>query len=428
MLFNGLLDVTIALLSIARSLVGFATLTVPSTVYAVLHYSLTLQLSFPILATLIVAGLIAVFIWFNSSMRVYEKVREPPLDSDAGFSLHPDLAAGNPADPLGLYSSTQSSSYGSSGGLAGGSGALHTYLDEFLQAIRIFGYLERPVFHDLARHLQTRRLIAGDSLSLDHDGCFYIVIDGSVGVYAPLPPSAELNNPAPALAALRRSDPAIGRNPPDDEEDEELTGYQLLHQVKNGGTLSSLFTILKLFTEGVVLPRTCPNPEAYTSQQPNNEEPNFALARGGHPSGASDVMGPSQAPSNAGFAVSPDATPIFTAVPGPSGVGGGKLGYDQEHRRDPAEFPTGTTRQYLNPSSTTGWGGSSLGLDGISTAQPSPYVLPSAVPADDSLTLLTGTVARARVDTTLAVMPAEAFRRLTKKFPNSAAHILQGEF
>ena len=35
-------------------------------------------------------------------------------------------------------------------------------------------------------------------------------------------------------------------------------------------------------------------------------------------------------------------------------------------------------------------------------------------------------IARAKVDTTLAVIPAEAFRRLTKKFPNAAAHIVQG--
>lgn len=36
-----------------------------------------------------------------------------------------------------------------------------------------------------------------------------------------------------------------------------------------------------------------------------------------------------------------------------------------------------------------------------------------------------GTVARATVDTTLAVIPAEAFRRLTHKFPKATAHIVQ---
>ena len=37
-----------------------------------------------------------------------------------------------------------------------------------------------------------------------------------------------------------------------------------------------------------------------------------------------------------------------------------------------------------------------------------------------------GVVARATVDTTLAVIPAEAFRRLTKKFPKATGHIVQG--
>lgn len=37
-----------------------------------------------------------------------------------------------------------------------------------------------------------------------------------------------------------------------------------------------------------------------------------------------------------------------------------------------------------------------------------------------------GAVARATEDTTLAVIPAEAFKRLTKKFPKASAHIVQG--
>jgi lysophospholipid hydrolase len=53
----------------------------------------------------------------------------------------------------------------------------NNYLDEFLSAIRVFGFLEKPVFHELARHLQTRRLLAGDTLSLDEDKSFYIVVE-----------------------------------------------------------------------------------------------------------------------------------------------------------------------------------------------------------------------------------------------------------
>ena len=37
-----------------------------------------------------------------------------------------------------------------------------------------------------------------------------------------------------------------------------------------------------------------------------------------------------------------------------------------------------------------------------------------------------GVVAREAEDSTLAVIPAEAFQRLTKKFPRAAAHIVQG--
>lgn len=37
------------------------------------------------------------------------------------------------------------------------------------------------------------------------------------------------------------------------------------------------------------------------------------------------------------------------------------------------------------------------------------------------------TVARAKIDSTLAVIPAEAFKRLTHKFPKASAHIVQGK-
>jgi CRP-like cAMP-binding protein len=39
------------------------------------------------------------------------------------------------------------------------------------------------VFHELARHLQTRRLLAGETLSLDSSD-FYVVVDGTMQVYA----------------------------------------------------------------------------------------------------------------------------------------------------------------------------------------------------------------------------------------------------
>lgn len=46
-------------------------------------------------------------------------------------------------------------------------------------------YVNFPVqvFHELARHLQTRRLLAGETLSLD-SADFYVVVDGTMQVYA----------------------------------------------------------------------------------------------------------------------------------------------------------------------------------------------------------------------------------------------------
>lgn len=61
------------------------------------------------------------------------------------------------------------------------SNPLHSYLDDFLSAIRIFGYLEKPIFHELSRHLQTRRLAAGDTIEVG-GGDFWCVVEGNVQV------------------------------------------------------------------------------------------------------------------------------------------------------------------------------------------------------------------------------------------------------
>src|SRR5438477_5503728 len=60
---------------------------------------------------------------------------------------------------------------------------LANYLDEFLSAIRVFGYLERPVFHELTRTMQTRKLIAGETLLLEEEKGFCLVVDGLVQIF-----------------------------------------------------------------------------------------------------------------------------------------------------------------------------------------------------------------------------------------------------
>ncbi len=190
--------------------------------------------------------------WFHELVLNGDSVatlREVPLLKPALEPLHPDVQGHEAREPF------------------------HNYLDEFLLAIRVFGFLEKPVcvlrsprttllsrklipklptcpqvFHELARHLQTRRLIAGDTLSLHQDKNFYCVIDGLVQVFAK---TGDKDNDASTTW-----------------EDEDLNGYQLLNEVGSGGTVSSLFTILSLFTENVHL--TWPE-EA--SDQNNLEDP-----------------------------------------------------------------------------------------------------------------------------------------------------------
>src|SRR4051812_40765978 len=135
---------------------------------------------------------------------------------------------------------------------------LSSYLDEFLSAIKVFGYLERPVFHELTRSMQTRKLIAGtrvptlhhvftcadgfigETLLLEEEKGFCIVVDGLVQVF---------------VKHARGSDTGAGGAFDDEEEEysESAQGYQLLTEVKNGAPMSSLFTILSLFTEDVKL-------------------------------------------------------------------------------------------------------------------------------------------------------------------------------
>ncbi|KDN50368.1 hypothetical protein K437DRAFT_273102 [Tilletiaria anomala UBC 951] len=279
LLLDAVLAVLIALFNIATVLIAFSTLTLPSLVYRILHYSFTLRLTFPSLALLFSGAVAAAFVWLRyRHLNRYERLRELPIEKDEGFNLHPDVnvpfffddhdaaaaydyddddydyASGRrrrgraAAGGIGVSGSRGGGGRPGQGASSGRGGIFHNYLDDFLQAIRIFGFLEKPVFHELARHLQTRRLVAGDSLALDSDFSFYIVIDGNVQVYAPL------------LGAGARAGARFGgfsglEEEEEEEEEDQLSaaGYQLLHEVQSGGTLSSLFTILSLFTEDVKL-------------------------------------------------------------------------------------------------------------------------------------------------------------------------------
>jgi lysophospholipid hydrolase len=293
-------------------------------------------------------------------LNAYAELKEAPLDKPNATSLHPDIAAAaeDAAAPR-----------------------FNNYLDEFLQAIRVFGFLEKPVFHELARHLQTRRLIAGDTLALDQDLSFYCVVDGHVQVFAETGHHAD----------------------PWDDESGSTGGYQLLNEVGPGGTLSSLFTILSLFTEDVRIswqdnPRGEPD-----NERENKDVSHFDL----------DMSATSSTPGLRRTSVSSSGS---TALP---------TANDPRFTMSPAQHSS--MSGVITPSSER----SSTSRPGIPTPESEPqeaYGFSAGAQNERgySHSMRQGTIARATVDTTLAVIPAEAFRRLTHKFPKASAHIVQG--
>ncbi|KIY73513.1 patatin-domain-containing protein [Cylindrobasidium torrendii FP15055 ss-10] len=344
------------ILSWVKALVAFVTITIPRLIYAALSYSFTLTLNFWSFAIIFVASLVALNYWIRFKyLNDYTQLKEPPLVKPDATELHPDV--NTPEAPP----------------------SFHNYLDDFLQAVRVFGFLEKPVFHELARHLQTRRLIAGDSMSLEQDKNFYCVIDGNVQVFAQGDKSAEARE--------------------DLWEDEDMNGYQLLNEVGSGGTLSSLFTILGLFTEDVKM---------------SWQDENIATPSAFSPS----IFSPA---TTAQSRVDNDVSQFDLNEPPPPRNG----------RRDSVSSNGSTVQEGEVPSSsgplprrfTPAAPLSPIIDDDDFSVSPPPRV--ASLPRNGIRHLHEGVVARASEDTTLAVIPAEAFRRLTKKFPKATGHIVQ---
>lgn len=292
-----------------------------------------------------------------------------------------------------------------------------TGLNLFLvSAIKVFGYLEKPVFHELARYLQTKRLVAGDTLSLDSDPSFYIVVDGSVQVF------------------VQHKAPQSSHHFDDDNEAAEDTNLQLLNEVKSGGTLSSLFTILRLFTEDVKL-----RYEESGHNTPSAEQQfqlSAAALKQRERAADHDVT---SFDLEDGF---PSRKRRERKPPGPSSFAA-RLSRDDRaprRRRDSSlsdrSSSEATVNGDLDVDHLPGGFRADHSPDGVHL---DPNHIPSSASAIDDdpppasrksrsklpLGHNEHIIARATVDTTLAVIPAEAFRRLTKKFPNAAAHIVQ---
>ncbi|KAJ9102995.1 hypothetical protein QFC19_004553 [Naganishia cerealis] len=412
------------LLNVVRLLVAFVTITIPTYVVRILGYSLTLRLDFTKLLILFALAGCVVFFWIRYRyLNKYSELKEVPLAPPDPHLLNPLLSL--PDD----YSRPT---------------PFHNYLDEFLSAIRVFGFLEKPVFHELSRHLQTKRLIAGDTITISLDAAegsdksFYCVLDGNVQVFTNSGDEHRMHGSG-----------ILDPSRPVDSLDGSYNGYQLLNEVSTGGTLSSLFTILSLFTEDVRL--SWEGEQEYNDGEDGEEMFEDTSSEGPTAQSTGNTF-----EDDNEDATDAETGSVTTATPRKkersdsdvSQLDFAAMGSTSTNLL-PARSTPSSNSSSLHPSPSMGPKVARedyAGEEEWSKAKASRSGTPAARRTRSSRTERTSTtptrskeahanhspghpypsrvIARATVDTTLAVIPSHAFKRLRHKFPKATGQIV----
>lgn len=259
---------------------------------------------------------------------------------------------------------------------------LANYFDEFLSAIKIFGYLERPVFHELTRSMQTRTLIAGETLNLEDEKGFCLVVDGLVEIFVKSSRDKQWLASTPHVGPLD--------DLPSSEEEGFAPGhqrYQLLTEVRNGAPMSSLFSIMSLFTEDIPMRL----PEEDTSE-PGTAAVSTVLPRG----------------------------PMSATLPKPHEVPVSFPGTPRLDGSEPNSSSTLVEPVSLPLSESNLSGIPPISLDNTDRTKPHRPVPKRSGTSSAHPDI----IARATVDTTIAIIPASAFRRLIRTYPKATSHIV----
>ncbi|KAF2487776.1 hypothetical protein BDY17DRAFT_289660 [Neohortaea acidophila] len=345
--------------SVLYWLIGFLTLTLPTWLFTFFSTSLTLTLNMTTIL-LVVLVFVSTISWFvrYRFLNIYSRLPPEPQRKEPQVEIFPDTRESDTKP------------------------GLSNYFDEFLSAIKVFGYLERPVFHELTRTMQTRKLIAGETILLEEEKGFCLVVDGLVQIF--VKSGREVDHDSSNENSFNEDDHH-------DERDHGNRSYQLLTEVKNGAPMSSLFSILSLFTDDVQMragEEDDPQHRHSTSSSKNDvpqrgdATPN-SIGEGSFPWNA----GSRPASSHRNLASLHDP-PGNLKEPPPLHLDGGQEDTTQPpSRRESVSLPTAKTKKAFS-------------------------VHPDIV-------------ARATVDTTIAVIPASAFHRITKIYPKATAHIVQ---
>ncbi|KAB5532628.1 lysophospholipase NTE1 [Coniochaeta sp. 2T2.1] len=330
------------------------TISVPTLLFTLFSTSLTVTMNATTLMVIIVAMLSGVsWVVRYRYLNMYSRLPPEPQRKEPDIDLFPDT---HEEDAKSGFSS---------------------YLDEFLSAIKIFGYLERPVFHELTRSMQTRRLVAGETLNLEEEQGFCLVVDGVVDIFV-------------KSARDQRRQPPTSPDSSSNSDDEGFSSgqqqYQLLTEVRNGAPMSSLFSIMSLFTEDVQL------------SQADEDGSEQGASRAAHAHGRYPLSADFR--KQRGMPVSFPTTPQMDASP------------------SMAQDPT-------DPSLVNSNGDKLSSIPPMSL-DPPPKSLPRrpAPKRTQTNSVHPDIIGRATVDTTIAIIPASAFRRLIKIYPRATSHIV----
>ncbi|KAK3338625.1 hypothetical protein B0T25DRAFT_543277 [Lasiosphaeria hispida] len=332
--------------------IKLATISFPSLLFNFFSASLTVTMNATTLM-LIVAAMISGVSWVvrYRYLNMYSRLPPEPQRKEPDVDLFPDTHE------------------------EGVKSGLSNYFDEFLSAIKIFGYLERPVFHELTRSMQTRKLIAGETLNLEEEKGFCLVVDGLVEIF---------------VKSSRDKQTGPSCEIPSSEDESFAPGhqrYQLLTEVRNGAPMSSLFSIMSLFTEDIPMRHT----------DDDNSEPGTATA--------STVL--PNYPLSAGFSKPRDGPVSFPSTP---------------HLESSEMGSTASLADtFVLPSTDPNLSGiPPISLDATGRSKPRR----PAPRRSGTSSAHPDIIARATVDTTIAIIPASAFRRLIRIYPKATAHIV----
>lgn len=217
--------------------------------------------------------------------------------------------------------------------------------------------------------------------------------------------------------------------------DGSFNGYNLVNEVSTGGTLSSLFSILSLFTEDIKLSwdSEAPSPERAASEEAPRTRANSDVSQ-------LDGRAMGMSPLESEVALEEDGGPKTPARTDDSLEQTQPV--ESSPASDEAQSPSSLSNSRPGSSVTSPQATSPLPMSPsieatpVITLKPFPPEIKSgasgrATPENRRSTKPTirnpmkGVIARATVDTTLAVIPAEAFRKVTRKYPKATGTIVQ---